>query len=303
MIARPCRALLLATLLAASPLALAWGDLGHEVVADVALHYLDDPTRGRLQELLGKDYSALLASTDAATEATWADRYRDSQRGAPSPNRYDQTHAWHYANVELGGDPARGLAVSCNHFAPLPPGRAASVGPEDDCVVDKIEQFVAELRDPATPTTERVMAAQFLLHLVGDLHQPLHVADDNDEGGNQKRIKGPGLHTGSLHHHWDTTFVEALGDDPGKIAESLCTSIGADQIHQWRKGSARDWALEAYQLAERDAYHLPAPELARTRMVYEVDQAYIDTAEADVRLQLSRAGVRLAWMLQGALQR
>lgn len=281
--------------------ALAWGDLGHEVVADVANHYLSDKVRARVSQLLAEDNSGLVPQ-DIADEATWADHYRDSQRGAPPPTHYDQTHNWHFVNIEVGSDPATSLAQSCHNFPSLPASQPASAGPTDDCVVTKITQFAAELKNPATAEPERVMALQFLLHLVGDLHQPLHVADAGDQGGNQKQAHGPGLRSGSLHHHWDTSFVEALGSDPQQIADKLVAGISPAQVRQWQQGGPRDWALEGFQLASRDAYHLPPPEPGRKHPTYELDQPYIDAAEADVQLQLSRAGVRLAGILEGALE-
>ena len=292
----------LAVLLALPQLALAWGDLGHEVVADVASHYLTAKARRHAGELLAEDSSGLVAQ-DMASEATWADHYRDSQRGGPPPTRFDQTRNWHFVDIELGSDPVASLTQACHGFAPLPAGQLASAGPADDCVVNKIAQFATELKNPDTPEPERVMALQFLLHLVGDLHQPLHDADANDEGGNRKTAKGPGLRSGSLHHHWDTSFVELLGNDPQQIADQLVAKISSSDVRQWQQGNPRDWALESFQLASRDAYHLPEPELGHRRPVYVLDQAYINTAEEDVRLQLSRAGVRLAGILNEALGR
>jgi hypothetical protein len=292
--------LLAALLLLPAQRVLAWGDLGHEVVADVASHYLTEPARTRVNQLLAGDNSGLVAQ-DIADEATWADHYRDSQRRAPPPTRYDQTHNWHFVNIELGSDAAASLAAACHNFPAPSKDQPASSSRTDDCVVTKVMQFAAELKSPATPPPERLLALQFLLHLVGDLHQPLHDADAADEGGNQKTARGPGLRSGSLHHHWDTSFVNLLGSDPQQIADALVAQINPDDLRQWQKGGPRDWALESFQLAARDAYHLPEPASGRKYPVYVLDQAYIDTASADVRLQLSRAGVRLAALLNAAL--
>jgi len=85
---------------------------------------------------------------------------------------------------------------------------AASGGPPNACVVDKIRQFNTELAAPGTDPQERIIALKFLLHFVGDVHQPLHSADDHDQGGNSKRVSARGFPAGNLHHFWDTEFVE-----------------------------------------------------------------------------------------------
>lgn len=65
---------------------------------------------------------------------------------------------------------------------------------------------------------------QFLLHFIGDLHQPLYVSDEFDRGGNDKRASAEGLRAGNLHHYWDTEFVRMLGADPAQVAR---TTVGA----------------------------------------------------------------------------
>ena len=75
----------------------------------------------------------------------------------------------------------------------MPPGILASHGPADACIVDKIDQFEAELANPETAPEERLVALKFLLYLVGDVHQPLHATDDHDAGGKaggRRRVSG-----------------------------------------------------------------------------------------------------------------
>ena len=118
-----------------------------------------------------------------ASGATWADRYRDSDRGG-SRQRYEQTRQWHFVNIELDGP---NLDRACFGHPRLPAAVPASSGPAKACLVDKIEQFTAELSNSATAPGERLLALEFLLHLVGDVHQPLHAVDDHDAGGNRKQ--------------------------------------------------------------------------------------------------------------------
>ena len=86
-------------------------------------------------------------------------------------------------DVELGQPD---LVAACFGHPALPLGIPASKGPPQACVVDKINQFSAELGDPATAYSEQLVALKFLLHFVGDLHQPLHASDDHDSGGRRR---------------------------------------------------------------------------------------------------------------------
>jgi len=189
--------------------ALAWGDEGHEIIARVADAFLYPGKRGTVGAMLADDPDNVTAP-GIERDATWADRYRDSDRNG-SRQRYEQTRQWHFVDVELA-DP--NLDRARFGHPSLPAGTVASNGPSQACVVDKIEQFLAELSDAKTDPEERLVALKFVLHLVGDLHQPLHAANDHDAGGNRKRVAAEGFRPGSLHHFWDTELVARLATDP-----------------------------------------------------------------------------------------
>ena len=191
------------------------------------------------------------------------------------------------------------LASACFGHPPLPPGVLASEGPPQACVVDKIEQFAAELGNPATSTSEQLLALKFLLHLVGDLHQPLHTADDHDAGGNKKLVAVARRNPGNLHRYWDFEFAERLGVDPRQVAASLIGQITEQQRQAWSRGTPADWALEAFALARADAYGL-LPQ-SSDQGIYTLSSAYVEQAVKDTALQLRRAGVRLAFVLNQAL--
>jgi hypothetical protein len=168
-------------------------------------------------------------------------------------------------------------------------------------VVDKIDQFAAELGDPTTSASEQLLALKFLLHFVGDLHQPLHASDDHDAGGNKKLVAGEGTHPSNLHHCWDVEFVERLGTDPRQVAAALIRQISQVQLQAWASGGPADWAMEAFALARRDAYGLlPRPGDQGTS---SLPTAYAEQAMRDVALQLSRAGVGLNSFWTGHLPR
>ncbi len=193
-----------------------------------------------------------------------------------------KTRQWHFVDIEITApDPDQ----ACFGHPEIPAGAPASNGPADDCVIDKIEQFAAELADPATDHEEQVVALKFLLHFVGDLHQPLHSSDDNDRGGNAKKVSAAGFRAGNLHHFWDTEFVNQLEADARSIASDLIGHI----------------SQESFQVAKDDAYgQLPEPS---ARGTFRLSDEYVTTATDDVAQQLSKAGVRLAFVLNKALGR
>src|SRR5215475_3702736 len=109
------------------------------------------------------------------------------------------------------------MNTACFGRKPLPAGTVASNGDKMACVVDKISQFAAELEAPGTDAEERLVALKFLLHFVGDMHQPLHASDNHDNGGNSVKVTVDGFDHKSrdnLHEFWDTQFVDALGRPP-----------------------------------------------------------------------------------------
>ena len=280
--------------LSAPNAAFAWGDDGHRIVGLIAESYLDPAVRAQVDAMLAGDATGLTPSKAIPDEATWADKFRDSDRFSTNVH-YNQTEHWHFVDIELSGPD---LDAACNHHPAVPTGTFASVANPIDCVVDKIDQFSAELANPRIAPDERREALQFLLHFVGDLHQPLHASDDHDSGGNGKKTHGTGA-SSNLHSSWDTPFVTALGSDDAAIAAALVATITPAQVAQWSSGTPSDWAMESFQLAKTEAYgKLPAPNADGS---YTLDAAYVTNAHGVVSQQLSKAGVRLAWVLNRAL--
>lgn len=295
---QPLKTLTLATALCAGALLLpgparAWGDEGHEVVGLIAEHFLDPAVRAKVFALLAADTSALTAH-DIASESTWADRFRDSDRNTTKVH-YLQTRQWHFVDIELHGPD---IDAACNQHPSVPPGTPASSGPAADCVVDKIEQFAAELAAPATPADERLLALKFLLHFVGDVHQPLHAGDDHDSGGNAKTVKTRSGPKNNLHHYWDTEFIRKLGTGPTDVAGKLIGKITAQKQTAWAQGTTTQWAMESFAVATDRAYGaLPKPQ----RGLYLLGPSYEAHAVDAVGTQIGKAGVRLATVLNRAL--
>jgi hypothetical protein len=290
-------AVLSALLLLRPAAARCWGAEGHQIVGLIALHYLNPTARTQVTALLAGDSSGLTPTTGIADESAWADKFRDSDRNTTRVH-YHQTRDWHFIDVEIDRPD---IDAACYGHPALPPGANASDGPAADCIVDKIEQFRGELANPATATDERRLALQFLLHLVGDLHQPLHAADDHDRGGNDIRVVAPGSAAGTLHHYWDTVFVARLGADPGAVADSLIAGISERQRRSFSSGSPTDWARESFEIAKSQVYgKLPRAGTGRARGALLLDEGDSADAGAVIALQLQRAGVRLARVLNEA---
>jgi hypothetical protein len=274
--------------------ALAWGDDGHKVVALIAEHYLTPTAKKHVAAMLAADTDEL-TKHDIANEATWADRYRDANH---RKDHYDATKRWHFVDLEIS-DPD--IAKACFGRKPLPAGTLASNGDKNSCAVDKVNQFTAELEAPGTDAEERLVALKFLLHFVGDMHQPLHASDNNDAGGNSVKVMVDGFpHRArdELHGFWDTQFVEALGRPPAVLANQLVAQITPDHEAGWKQGTPDDWVMEAFDIAFDDVYGQPP--LSKDTL-QRLDAAYVARAQKDVALQLSRAGVRLAAVLNKAL--
>jgi hypothetical protein len=270
--------------------AYAWGDLGHRVTALIAYRHLNPDARSRLDSLLASDPDPLTAS-DFASRATWADKFSAT---------HHETTPWHFMNNEIDSPDAK---AACYGFQPLAEGVVASAGPAKSCIVAKIEQFSAELRDPATTPNEKVLALKFLIHFMGDLHQPLHVADHDDRGGNCIRLSpSPDGDVTNLHLFWDITTVRALGADATTIAAALDKEITARDAKAWRRGDVRTWARETFELAKRDAYHLPSlPTCGTPDATIALSPDYEVTAQVDAAGQLKKAGIRLASVLNADL--
>ena len=281
--------------------ALAWGDAGHEITGAIAYARLTPAVKKKIGALLAADTDHLTAA-DFVSRTVWADKYRDSDRQT-TKLRYEATRDWHFVDIEIADG---NLDAACGGHPKLPPGKPASAGPAHACIVDKVEQFTAELRGASTPKAEKLLALKFLLHLIGDLHQPLHTADNRDRGGNEVAvIFGERDAPDNLHSYWDRELVERLGRDPRSIAAALGARIGAAEAEAWSKGTPPVWAKESFGQAKAVAYNFIGARretAERGGKMVRLDAGYDQRALPVVREQLSKAGVRLAAVLNNALR-
>lgn len=254
------RFLLLLLLIVPLP-AYAWGPEGHEIIARIAADNLSPAAHLRISQLLGGDAPALMV-----LDSNWADEIR-----ADRP----QTTNWHFVNIEVGSksyNPRRDCA-------------------RDDCAVAQIARDIATLRDPRTPHGAKLDALRFLIHFVGDLHQPLHAADRHDKGGNNLVVILSKKRT-NLHHVWDEELVEALGPDVNQVAGGIEAGLSPQDKAKFASGTPVDWANESFAVAGKEIYARLPP-----RGPVRLPRDYTSRERNVVRLQLARAGIRLAMLL------
>ncbi|MGD0006956.1 MAG: S1/P1 nuclease [Terriglobia bacterium] len=250
-------ALMCTGLASAQPAALAWGHEGHQVIALIAEQYLTATTKAKATDLLGSTIEAV---------ASWADEYRRDHR---------ETGAWHYINIPLA-DSTIDMARDC---------------PNGDCVIAKTDQFLGVLRDPHANKDAKEQALKFVIHFVGDLHQPLHDEDNGDKGGNTRHVVFDG-HPDNLHWVWDTGLLQHITRNPATLAADLESRITPQDKAEWQKGSIEDWAIEGHRLAQTVAYGDLGNENPAA-----ITPAYEQQADPVIELQLEKAGVRLAFLL------
>jgi hypothetical protein len=278
-------AMLCGIALTASQQAWAWDDEAHEIVALIADHYLTPAAHEQVAALLAADTDKLTRH-DIASEATWADRYRDSDFKT-TKKRYNQTYWWHYVHT---GQP-------CTGRSDAPRGMNASMGPAKDCVVTKINQFADELAEPSTTPKERLIALKFLLNLVADVNDPLH--DSDNQGAASMKVTADGFKPGTLMHYWESEFVTRNGAEAHAVADRWIAVITDADSRAWQAGTPENWSQQGYELARDHVYgKLSKPD---AKGVYRLDAAYVDDAGGVVALQLHKAGLRLAKILNKAL--
>jgi hypothetical protein len=250
----------LAALLLMPAPALAWGKLGHRAASRLAESRLKPQALAAVRDLLEPGETLADAST-------WADEVR---RARP------RTARWHYVNVPI-----------------TEPAYTEAFCPQGGCVVTAVEASRRVLSDRDAPFEARREALRFLIHFVQDLHQPLHVGDRGDKGGNLLQVRF--FSTGSnLHKVWDVGLLEHAYRDELSLFADLTELAGAvDQVSH--KGGPEDWAAESLTAA-RNAYLDPdsgEPLVPGSLLGMAYQQANLPVARA----RLAHAGVRLADLL------
>jgi hypothetical protein len=270
-------------LLLPSP-ALAWWDYGHKSVATIAYAELDPKARREIARLIAHSREletprCRIRSLEDA--AYWPDCIR------PYNERFNYTFPWHYQDISI-----------CRPFD-------IKEGCKDgNCVTAQIARNLKLVADRKVPMRERLMALAFVAHLLGDLHQPLHVGEHDDAGGNQVTARY-GVIGGKLNLHsvWDGLLADRAISSPPGGPRAILASYSPAEVAAMQQGNVEDWARETWQLSHDDVYALlfADPCAGRQRGPVTVDEAMTQKLIPVVRLQIARGGIRLAKLLNKAL--
>jgi len=256
----------LAVVLGPGRQALGWGAHAHRIATRVAESRLTPEAREGVRALL-HDGDTLVQ------ESNWADH--DGHDAVPG------SAPWHYVNVPLD--------------APHYDARFCTGG---GCVVAKIKHYRTVLADRRAPKTERSRALLFLVHFVEDVHQPLHVGDNRDRGGNLTQVQYRGEGT-NLHRVWDSQMLDDASRDERAWVEKIAPLITPENVAAWSKGDAETWADESLQQAKK-AYRYPAGSARPMESGTVLGRDYAESALPVIRLRLAQAGVRVANELNAA---
>jgi hypothetical protein len=283
-------ALLVAPLILNLP-AQCWWEDGHRTAARLAAYYLTPSARAHLAQIMGVPDDAQSVADGLALASTWPDEIKKDR---------PETASWHYIDIALQ-DRKDQISERC---------------PEQNCVTARIDLFSAQLindKSAADPAVD-LDALRFLVHFVGDLHQPLHATSDADLGGNCEPLDPVYEKARNVHALWDGPLVSDVNPDDRLLAGELkkeLDALGEGRRRKMAEGTVNDWAWESHRVAEKEVYkrlHIPAepavfPESCKVapeailddRITVEPD--YLDAMKPIIRLQLERAGLRLARLL------
>ncbi len=275
---------LLAVWMVTSP-AMAWGPQGHRTIGAIADQLLNAQARAAVAELLRGDldkYGNPSHRTTLEAVSTWADEIRGTPASHPR---------WHYDNRPVCGREPRG--EYCR---------------DGECNTAQLERLIGVLPDTRATQRERNEALKWIVHLVGDIHQPLHAADNDDQGGNAVAVVLAGVHTRGrteLHGVWDNELVRlALRTRNSRRAPANAAALAAaaeDLRRRRGQGTPEQWARESNELARRVAYHYAGFACHATSRIVVLDADYQRAAERVVYDQLLLAGARLAALLNQTL--
>ncbi|OQS50676.1 S1/P1 nuclease [Chromobacterium violaceum] len=266
--------LLSAAFAASSGQALAWGQEGHRITGYIAQQLLSSKAKAEVKKLI--------PNADFAQLALYMDQHKQElKQTLPGSDQ------WHY-NDE-----------------PVCSGVTEDECPDGNCAANQIDRYRKVLADRGAAKADRAQALTFLIHMVGDIHQPLHAADNLDRGGNDFKVQLPGSSKiSNLHSVWDTALVqqELNGADEKSWAAADLQRYQRN-VSGWQSGGVMDWVHESNQYARADVYGPLAGfscGASPSTPVY-LDNAYLRAGGLLVDQQLAKAGARIAAVINQAL--
>ncbi|MFP5386330.1 MAG: S1/P1 nuclease [Bacteriovoracia bacterium] len=269
--------LLILALTLTSGAALAWGPTGHRVVGAVAEKHLTSSAARQVKKILqGHSLSRV---------ANWADEIKSE------PENYSHTYNWHYTDWK---------EEDHQHDETNSSGK----------LMTAIKEQLAVLKDKNASLDKKNFALKFIVHLIGDLHQPLHVGNGLDHGGNRCKVMFHKKET-NLHALWDEGMIDFTKLSYTELADYISTGRSKQEIRDWKKGTPLDWAHESKILrptiypANTIVSEVPlstkqycrndivVTEEAMPKLSYEYSYKFVPVVEK----RLYQAGLRLAVLL------
>ncbi len=250
--------LLTLLLILTAVLNISWGVVGHRTIAKIADNHLSKNAKKEIKLLLGSETLPLVS--------TYADEIRPYEE-------FKYTSPWHYVNPPVG-------LTKQQIFTYLKETKKPNV-------YNAILQMQGVLKDGSKTKAEKTFALKFLVHLVGDLHQPMHVGRAEDSGGNDIAVKYRGRDT-NLHGLWDSGLIDYAGLSYNEMAK-IVDNAKSKEIKTWQNDPLELWIYESYEINQ--SLYKRAAENPNFDYTYYPDHAEI------VNKRTLQAGVRLAGML------
>ncbi|WP_218313180.1 S1/P1 nuclease [Alteromonas antoniana] len=251
---------LLSTLIISAP-AFGWGQIGHRVTGAIAEQYLSPLSHAAIMDLL------------PGSSLAEASTYADEMRSDPSEFWQRTASPWHYVTVPEG-----------KHYHDVD-------APDVGDAYTALERFTATLKDPSASKEDKQLALRFVVHIIGDLHQPLHAGNGTDRGGNDVKVRFF-WQDSNLHRVWDSQMLDQRDLSYSEWTTWLTDKITSQDIRDWATTNPEDWITESTEI--RDTIY---PEDANN-MSYDYLYNHLPTAKR--RLQM--AGVRMAMYLNDVFE-
>ncbi len=242
-----------------------WGVTGHRVIAEIAQRHLTSRAKKELRKLIGKE--------TLAQSANWADFIKSD-----TTHTWDHASKWHY--VDLPGNLNKDEFIIALKKLP------------GENLYTQIQAMEKQLGDQSLSLEQRQIALKFLIHLVGDLHQPLHVGREEDQGGNKIQVTWFDKPT-NLHSVWDNALVDFQQYSYTEYA-SILDIASKEQTEAWQESSLEDWFYDTYTLANKVYATIPA----NAKLGYGYNYIF----KNDLDNQLLKGGIRLAKILNEVLK-
>ncbi|MDN3643511.1 S1/P1 nuclease [Lutimonas halocynthiae] len=231
-----------------------WGSTGHRAIGEIAEFHLSKKAKKEIEKLLGGQGLALVS--------TFGDDIK-------SDDAYDKYYTWHFVNFPFDTK-----------------YEDSKINKRGDIVIG-IDHCIDVLKDPNASEQDKVFFLKFLVHLIGDLHQPLHVGREEDRGGNDIKLEWHRKKS-NLHRVWDSEMISFYNMSYSELVSNR-KKLSKAQVESIQKGSILDWTYESQGLAKK-VYASAKPE-AKLSYRYSYDHFEVVTS------QLQKSGIRLAKVL------